>query len=128
VAKPFTMKTKNAEEIKAIAADIFSRYPKANKVAVTDDGTAFITDESDIAVKNHAKKNPSGKELGITNFLREDAKEENGETAATLIDKIKAAKTAEEVEAIKTAEASAKNRTSVIKAAEARIKELTKTE
>lgn len=66
------MKTLNKEELKAVAADIFGRYNKAEKVAVTSDGMAFITDESDNAVLNHSKHNVSGKELKIERFTRDE--------------------------------------------------------
>ena len=69
------MKILNKEEIKAIAADVFGRYTKAEKVAVTSDGMAFITDESENAVSNHSKRNPSGKELKITTFTRDEVSE-----------------------------------------------------
>lgn len=67
------MKTLNKEELKAVAADVFGRYNKAEKVAVTSDGMAFITDEGDNAVLNHSKRNASGKELKIERFTRDDA-------------------------------------------------------
>lgn len=66
------MKTLNKEELKAVATDIFGRYPKAEKVAVTSDGMAFITDEGENAVQNHSKRNTSGKELKITQFTRDE--------------------------------------------------------
>jgi hypothetical protein len=66
------MRTLNKEELKAIADDIFDRYPKAQKVAVTSDGMAFIVDDSDLAVKNHAARNVYKKELEITTFRREE--------------------------------------------------------
>lgn len=114
----------NKGELKAIAADIFGRYPKANKVSVTDDGMAFITDESDLAVKNHALKNPSGKELGITTFKRDELDAANDNKAESLIKRIGEASTADEVNAIREAEAKGKNRPSVIAAADKRIDEL----
>jgi hypothetical protein len=66
------MKTLNKEELKAVAADIFGRYTKAEKVAVTSDGMSFITDEGDNAVLNHSKRNVSGKELAISRFTRDE--------------------------------------------------------
>ena len=66
------MKTLNKEELKAVASDIFGRYPKAEKVAVTSDGMAFITDEGENAVLNHSKRNISGKELAIARFTRDE--------------------------------------------------------
>ncbi|HBL74242.1 MAG: hypothetical protein A2W90_17980 [Bacteroidetes bacterium GWF2_42_66] len=65
------MNTLNKEENKAVAADIFKRYPNAKKVAVTSDGMAFITDESENAVLNHSKNNRHKKELEITRFTRD---------------------------------------------------------
>ncbi len=123
------MKVLNKEEIKAVAADVFKRYKKAQKVAVTTDGMAFITDEGDNAVKNHATKNRYKKELKIHSFTRDDfvrVKSPNGETATAeaLIASIKEAETVSTVEHILAAEKQGKQRKSVIEAAEARIKEL----
>lgn len=122
------MKTLNLTEIKSIADDIFGRYPNAKKVSVTSDGMAFITDENDLAVKNHANKNRYGKVLEITEFTREPGSTEipsaGTDTAAALIAKISAATTVEDVEAIKATEAAGKNRVSVISAAEKKITEL----
>ena len=67
------MKTLNKEEKKAVAADIFKCYPNAQKVAVTSDGMAFITDESENAVLNHSKNNRHGKELEVERFTRDQA-------------------------------------------------------
>ncbi|WP_321321444.1 hypothetical protein [Labilibaculum sp.] len=66
------LKIKSKEELTAIAKDIFGRYRSAENVAVTSDGTAFITDENDLAVKNHSVKNRYGKKLAITEFTRDD--------------------------------------------------------
>ena len=54
-----------------IAADIFEKYPKAQKVLVASDGQAFITDEGEGAAKNHAKNNRYGKVLDLILFTRE---------------------------------------------------------
>lgn len=124
------MKTLNAEGLKDVAADVFQRYPKANKVAVTVDGMAFITDEGDLAVKNHSKKNRYGKELQITSYTRDQfskEKKKEGETTLTaekLIEKINACTAADEVEELKKAEVAGKNRVTVINAAAAKIAEL----
>ena len=121
------MKVLNKEEIKAVAADVFKRYKKAQKVAVTTDGMAFITDEGDNAVKNHATKNRYKKELKIHSFTRDDfdsAKSPKVETAENLIAAINEAETATTVEHILAAEEQGKKRKSVLEAAEARIKEL----
>ena len=121
------MKVLNKEEIKAVAADVFKRYKKAQKVAVTTDGMAFITDEGDNAVKNHATKNRYKKELKIHFFTRDDfvsVKSPKVETAEALVAAIKEAETANTVEHILAAEEQGKQRKSVIEAAEARIKEL----
>ncbi|WP_010664929.1 hypothetical protein [Marinilabilia salmonicolor] len=121
------MKVLNKQEIKAVAADVFKRYKKAQKVAVTTDGMAFITDEGDNAVKNHAIKNRYKKELKIHSFTRDDfdsAKSPKVETAENLIAAINEAETATTVEHILAAEEQGKKRKSVLEAAEARIKEL----
>jgi len=114
----------NKGELKAIAVDIFGRYPKANKVSVTDDGMAFITDESDLAVKNHSLKNPSGKELGISTFKRDELEAANDNRVESLLKRIADATTADEVTAIRETEAKGKNRTTVIAAADKRLDEL----
>lgn len=54
-----------------MAVDVFNRYPKAQKVSVTSDGQAFITDLGENAAKNHATKNRYGKELQVFSFTRE---------------------------------------------------------
>ncbi|GEM_PF-2056259 len=133
------MKTKNKEQKKAIAADILERYPKAKKVAVTSDGMAFITDENEIAVKNHAVKNRYGKELSIARFTRDELEEEakaskrnktttskddEGKTAKELIAEIEAAKEVKVVEAILKAENNGEKRKTVLEAAEKQIQEL----
>ncbi|MCT4644368.1 MAG: hypothetical protein N4A74_05215 [Carboxylicivirga sp.] len=133
------MKTKSKEQKKAIAADIFGRYPKAQKVAVTSDGMAFITDENEIAVKNHANKNRYGKELTISHFRRDELEEEvkaskkakttpskgdDTKTAKELIAEIEAAKEVKAVEAILKAENNGEKRKTVLEAAEKRINEL----
>ena len=59
------------DEQKAIAADIFKGYPKAQKVSVASDGQAFITNEGDNAAKSHCKNNRYGKELELTPFTRD---------------------------------------------------------
>ncbi len=125
------MKTKSKEQKKAIAADVFGRYPKAQKVAVTSDGMAFITDENEIAVKNHANKNRYGKELTISHFRREEMdsdKSDKPKTAKELIAEIEAANTVEAVEAILKAENEGEKRKTVIEAAEKRINELKEAE
>lgn len=128
------MKTKSLAEQKGIARDIFKLHPKANKLAITSDGTGFIVDNSDNAAKNHAKNNSYDKELKIEYFTRdeimqEDAPKADGgkpKTADELIADINAADTAEAIEAIRDAEANGKNRTTVIAAADKRIFELSK--
>lgn len=120
------MKVLNNEEIKALAVDIFNRYPKANKVAVTSDGQVFITDESDNAAKNHAARNRYGKELHISDFTRGglESKQVTSLTAEDLIGQIKEATTVEAVESIRLVEESGKKRTTVLAAADTKIKEL----
>lgn len=87
------MKKYGKEQIREIAADIFSHYPKAMNVAVTEDGQAFITDESDAAARNHAREKRYKQPLRIGYFRREeleqkpkansdsDRKKENGKKA-----------------------------------------------
>lgn len=89
------MKTLNKEELKAVAADIFGRYPKAEKVAVTSDGMAFITDEGENAVLNHSKRNATGKELKIERFTRDDV------TKPALKKEVKDSKDSKEVKDVK---------------------------
>lgn len=128
------MKTKNKEQQKAIAADIFERYPKAQKVAVTSDGTAFITDESEIAVNNHSVKNRYKKELKITKFTRDEfssvakGSSDKSKTAKELIAEIESYTLIADVEAILNAENEGEKRKTVIEAAEKRINELKPTE
>lgn len=125
------MKTKSKAEKKQIAADIFKRYPKVQKVAVTSDGMAFITDENQIAVKNHAKKNRYKKELSIEHFRRDEMNidaYEKSKTAKDLIADIEAATELAAVEAILTAENESEKRKTVIEAAEKRINELKEAE
>ncbi len=119
------MKTKNKEELKAIAADVFKRYPKAQKVAVTSDGMAFITDENELSVKNHAVNNRYEKELSITHFKRDEMEGADApKTANELIDEINAAKEVEVVEAILKSEVGGKNRKTVVEAANAKLEAL----
>jgi hypothetical protein len=120
------LKIKNKEELKGIAVDVFKNYPKAQKVAVTSDGEAFITDEGDNAVKNHSKKNRYGKELEIVPFTRDNINAEGkGTTAKEVIASIKEAATLEAVQALLAAENALETpRKSVVDAANARIKEL----
>lgn len=68
------------EELKKVAADVFVRYPGARKVACTDDGQVFIIDQTDMHVKNHARKNNSGRELEIHPFTREGIEGDGEET------------------------------------------------
>ena len=89
------MKTKNKAELKAIAADVFKLHKKAQKVSVTADGMAFITDDGENAVNNHARRNRYGKELSITPFTRDEIENETNsggtKTADELIKEIEAA-------------------------------------
>lgn len=122
------METKNKQEKKAIAADIFKRYPKAQKVAVTSDGTAFITDENEIAVKNHSVKNRYKKELSISRFKRDEMEDDKSskkdKTAKELIAEIEALQEIAEVGKILNAEKEGEKRKTVLEAAEKRINEL----
>ena len=120
-----SLKILNKEELKALDADIFTRYPKAQKVSVTSDGTVFITDESDNAVKNHSKNNRYKKELEITPFTRDGLEGTNtSNRAEDIIAAITASQSVDEVEALKAAEVAGKNRKSVVQAADARVNEL----
>lgn len=69
------MRKYSKEQMREIAADVFGRYPKAMSVAVTEDGQAFITDESDAAARNHAREKRYKQPLRIENFRREDLEE-----------------------------------------------------
>lgn len=66
------MRKYSKEQIREIAADVFGRYPKAMNVAVTEDGQAFITDESDAAVRNHAREKRYKGALEIYSFKRKE--------------------------------------------------------
>ncbi|WP_461632745.1 hypothetical protein [Labilibaculum euxinus] len=126
------LKIKSKEELTAIAKDIFGRYRSAENVAVTSDGTAFITDENDLAVKNHSVKNRYGKKLAITEFTRDDfaggkkSTEVNGgvKKAKDLIADIDAATDVDVVIAIAEAEKSGEKRKTVLDAAEAKLESL----
>jgi hypothetical protein len=116
------MKTKN--ELKSTAADIFKRYPKADRVFVTGDGQAFFN-EADAG--NHARRNRTGKELTLSKFLRHEPAE-SVPTVKVLTDVIASLPTVEAVEEIITEEAAYGNRKGVLDAAAKRITELTKPE
>lgn len=122
------MKTLSHDELKARAADVFKRYIKAQKVAVTSDGMAFITDEGENAVINHSKKNRYGKELKITKFTRDDMEGSafnfTEKTAKVVLEEIEAATEAGVVEAILNLENLGKKRKTVIEAAEKKLNEL----
>lgn len=124
------MKTLSKEEKKAVAADIFKRYNKAQKVAVTSDGMAFIVDENDIAVKNHSKNNRYKKELEYSTFTRESVEQttkpadKSKKTVKELVADIEAATEVAAVEALLAAENEGEKRKGVIEAAEKKIKEL----
>lgn len=146
------LKIKDKEELKVIAKSIFDRYKGAKNVAVTSDGTAFITDENDLAVKNHSNKNRYGKKLAITEFTRDDftepktivkvksdksdkktIKKDGGNTGkdtggqksdVDLIAEIEAATSVDAVIAIVEAEKTGEKRESVLKAAEAKFESL----
>lgn len=51
------------KDLQTVADDFFTRYPKENKVFITDDGQAFIEDQF---AKNHAKD----KDLDVKPFRR----------------------------------------------------------
>lgn len=73
------MKKFSKDQIREIAADVFGRYPRASRVAVTADGQAFVTDEGDAAVRNHARVNRYKEQLEIAFFNRADFGEEQEE-------------------------------------------------
>lgn len=77
------MRKYSKEQIREIAADVFGRYPKAMNVAVTEDGQAFITDESDAAARNHAREKRYKQPLQIENFRREDVEEKPKEKSGS---------------------------------------------
>lgn len=121
-----TLKVLSKDDQKAVAIDIFSRYPKANKVAVASDGQAFITDDSEAAAKNHAKSNGYGKELKLETFTRDElalkssADGDQRKTAKDVIALIEAATTVDEVNAI----AEGDERATVVAAAKKMIETL----
>ncbi len=122
------MKTLNKEQLKELAGDVFGRYNKAKKVAVTSDGMVFITDEGNNAVINHSKNNRYGKELKITHFTRdefESSSEQAAEkTAKELIAEIEAASDRTAIVDIYEAEKNGKGRKSVLEAADKKLEEL----
>lgn len=69
------------DQAREIAADVFGRYPRANHVAVTCDGQAFITDDGDAAVRNHARANRYKEQLEIIPFNRQEFPEKSDEKA-----------------------------------------------
>ena len=120
------MKTLSHDELKAKATDVFTRYIKAKKVAVTSDGMAFITDDGENAVINHSKKNRYGKELKIARFTRDDIEGSGApeKTAKELIAEIETATDRLVVVEIYEAEKNGKARKSVLDAADKKFKEL----
>jgi len=126
------MKTYDKEQLKEIAVDVFNRYPKAQKLAITVDGQAFIVDESEMSAKNHSINNRHKKELEIVRFTRdevikvesEDKTEAPKQTAKQLIEIITGAETVEAVEALRDAEIAGEKRVSVLTACEKRIADL----
>lgn len=69
------MKTYTADQLKKIAADVFRLNPKALRVACTSDGMAFIVDDGEASVRNHARTNRYKEALKIAYFNREEAEE-----------------------------------------------------
>jgi hypothetical protein len=76
------MKVLNISEKKEVAIQVFERYPRANKVGVTCDGEAFITDENSHSAETHAKNNRFGKELKVHEFTREELEGDEGDLDA----------------------------------------------
>ena len=75
------MKHYTREQLQKIAADVFSRYPKAQTVACTEDGVPFITDDTERYVKEHACTGKYAGGLKIEHFRRCDMlAQENGTT------------------------------------------------
>lgn len=120
------LKIKSAEELKEIAKTTFEAYKKAEKLSVTNDGEAFITDKSDMHAKNHANNNVYGKKLEITEFTRAavEGVTDTDKDAIALIAKINACKKAADVEEIKAVEASGENRPAVLAACDEKIVQL----
>lgn len=122
------MKTLSQEELKQKAAEVFKGYRRAQKVAVTSDGMAFITDNGKNAVLNHSKKNSYGKELKISEYTRDEIEgSESGtkeKTAKVVLEEIEAATEPAVVEAILKLESSGQKRKTVLKAAEKKLNEL----
>ena len=115
-------------DLKTIAKDVFTRFPKEDKVFVTSDGQAFLNEAH---AKNHAAKNRTGKELKVETFLREEVMNPDSNTPKTADELIIVINTATEVETVRAileAENAGKKRTTVIAAAEKRISELSKPE
>jgi hypothetical protein len=136
------MRILNRVQITAKAKDVFQRYPKANKIAITSDGQAFIVDVSENAVKNHATRNRHKKELEIFRFNRDavmaetpasrDADSKGNKTKKTSTPSkpktveeqmaaIKDAKTIEAVEVVLNEEKAGGKRVTVIKAAQDKL-------
>ena len=129
------MKTLSKAECEKIANEVFEGYPRVNKVIVTSDGQAFISDTSDMAAKNHANNNRYKKELALYTFLRPDkdvstalakgAGSDKPTPADELLLQIEKAQTTEEVEAILNAEQGIKKpRKSVVDAATKKLETL----
>lgn len=122
------MKTLSQDELKAKAAEVFKGYKRAQKVAVTSDGMAFIIDDGTNAVINHSKKNRYGKELKITEFTRDDIEgSDSGSTDKTSkawIAEIEATTDVAFLESLIADEKKGKNRKTVIEAAEKKLNEL----
>lgn len=119
------LETYTPDELKERAKVVFENYPKAQKIAATTDGECFIVDESDMHVKNHARKNIYGKELDIKFFTRDEVVGgESVKTAKELIAAIKGAETVEAVQTIIDEENAGAKRRSVLEAGEKRIETL----
>ena len=64
-------------DLKTIATDVFKRFPNEDKVFVTSDGQAFLSESH---AKNHAANNRTGKELKLETFLRETKEEKTAKS------------------------------------------------
>lgn len=115
------MRTISKEQVTAKAKDIFERYPKANKVAVTSDGQAFIVDNGENAVKNHALRNRYKKELKIYRYTRDSFEGEKSNETKTVEECLKAIEGTETLDAVDSLlkeELAGRKRKTVISAAE----------
>lgn len=132
-----SLKIKNKEQLLDIAKGIFKSNKKVQKVAVTTDGMPFIIDQSEGAVKNHANNNRYKKELTIHRFIRDEVMSKgidyqatskastDGPTAKELIVQLKDCDLLTATAILNAEKERESTRSTVIKAAEERVSELT---